>query len=107
MASALKLGQAGVLQAEWRQPPLLLVDDVFGELDGARRNRLLASLPAESQRVVTSTSISWLADAPIGKLHEIIQDKQLGPSLRLVKEPPKRRLIGRNPTPPGRRPCPS
>ncbi len=85
MAIALKMGQARVLQAEWRQPPLLLVDDVFGELDGARRNRLLASLPAESQRVVTSTSISWLADAPIGKLYEIIEDKQLGRSLRLVR----------------------
>jgi hypothetical protein len=54
-------------------------------LDGARRSRLLTSLPAESQRVVTSTSVSWLADAPIGKLYEITEDKQLGRSLRLVR----------------------
>ena len=84
MVTALKLGQARVLQAEWRQAPLLLVDDIFGELDRDRRNRLFASLPAESQRVVTTTSISWLAEAPIGKLYEITEDKQLGRALRLL-----------------------
>jgi DNA replication and repair protein RecF len=84
MAIALKLGQARVLQAEWRQPPLLLVDDIFGELDRDRRNRFFVSLPAESQRVITATSISWLAGAPIGKLYEIIEDKQLGRALRLL-----------------------
>jgi DNA replication and repair protein RecF len=84
MAIALKLGQARVLQAEWRQPPLLLVDDIFGELDRDRRNRLFASLPGESQRVVTTTSISWLAEAPIGKLYEITEDKHLGRVLRLL-----------------------
>lgn len=84
MAIALKLGQTRVLQAAWRQSPLLLVDDVFGELDVDRRNRLLAGLPAESQRVVTTTALSWLADAPIGKVYEITEDDQLGRSLRLV-----------------------
>jgi DNA replication and repair protein RecF len=84
MAIALKLGQARVLQAEGRQPPLLLVDDIFGELDRDRRNRLFASLPAESQRVVTTTSISWLAEAPIGKLYEITEDKPLSRALRLL-----------------------
>src|SRR5260221_5762613 len=82
MAIALKLGQPPVLQADWRQPPLLLVDDVFGELDGARRNRLLTSLPAESQRVVTSTSISWLTDSPSRDLSEITGDKPPRPSPR-------------------------
>jgi DNA replication and repair protein RecF len=84
MAIALKLGQAGALQAECQRPPLLLVDDVFGELDGDRRNRLFRSLPADSQCVVTTTSISWLNEAPIGKLYEIADDKEVGRSLRLV-----------------------
>jgi DNA replication and repair protein RecF len=84
MAIALKLGQARVLEAEWGQPPLLLVDDVFGELDEDRRNRLLRSLPAGSQRVVTTTSIAWLSETPIGRLYEIAEDKTLGRSLRLV-----------------------
>ncbi|HZC34293.1 MAG TPA: hypothetical protein VE242_01700, partial [Chthoniobacterales bacterium] len=84
MAIALKLGQAAVLQAEWRQPPLLLVDDVFGELDHDRRNRLLKSLPPDSQRVVTTTSISWLDQAPIGRMYEIAEDEELGRSVRLV-----------------------
>ena len=84
MAIALKLGQARLLQAEWEGAPLLLVDDVFGELDGDRRIRLLKSLPAGSQRVVTTTSLSWLSDAPVGRLYEITEDKELGRSLRLV-----------------------
>jgi DNA replication and repair protein RecF len=84
MAIALKLGQARVLQAEWRQPPLLLVDDVFGELDRDRRHRLLVSMPADCQRVITTTSISWLDDAPISKLYEITEDEQLGRSLRPI-----------------------
>jgi recombinational DNA repair ATPase RecF len=57
---------------------------VFGELDGDRRNRLLKSLPAGSQRVVTTTSISWVAETPVGRLYEITEDKELGRSLRLV-----------------------
>jgi DNA replication and repair protein RecF len=84
MAIALKLGQARVLEAEWGRPPLLLVDDVFGELDAERRNRLLKSLPAGSQRVVTTTSISWLSETPIGRLYEIVEDGKLGRSLHLA-----------------------
>jgi DNA replication and repair protein RecF len=84
MAIALKLGQAAVLQAEWKKPPLLLVDDVFGELDRDRRNRLLKSLPAGSQRVVTTTTVSWLDQAPVGRIYEIAEDKEFGRSLRLM-----------------------
>jgi DNA replication and repair protein RecF len=84
MAIALKLGQARVLNAEWGRPPLLLVDDIFGELDVDRRNRLLQSFPAGSQRVVTTTAISWLSGTTIGRLYEIADDKDLGRTLRLV-----------------------
>ena len=41
VALALKIAQARVFTAEEKAAPLLLIDDIFGELDPARRNRLL------------------------------------------------------------------
>jgi DNA replication and repair protein RecF len=71
VALALKIAQARVFSMEEKTEPLLLIDDIFGELDPQRRNRLLASLPAEAQRLVTATSMAW-------------QEKQLdGPVFRL------------------------
>lgn len=60
VALALKLAQAQVLQASAHQPPLFLIDDVFGELDPLRRNNLLAALPVSSQKLITTTSLDWL-----------------------------------------------
>jgi DNA replication and repair protein RecF len=57
-ALALKVAQAGVFE-KMDQPPLLLIDDIFGELDAARRNALLDSLPADSQKLVTATAMPW------------------------------------------------
>jgi len=45
-ALALKIGQARLFLAESRRPPLLLLDDIFGELDPGRRNALMAALPS-------------------------------------------------------------
>ena len=59
VALALKLAQARLLQALRSTPPILLIDDIFGELDMARRNALLAHLPNESQKFVTATSLAW------------------------------------------------
>ena len=73
LALSLKMAQAGLLEAVWKTPPLLLLDDVFGELDPGRRNALLATLPAGSQRLVATTHLDWLDDAPDGpiwRLHE-------------------------------------
>ncbi len=58
VALALKIAQAEVLAVETGTPPLLLLDDIFGELDPARRNALMAHLPA-SQKLVTATSMQW------------------------------------------------
>lgn len=62
IALALKLAQADLLQHHAGTPPLLLLDDIFGELDVARRNALLSHLPASAQKLITSTHIHWLAD---------------------------------------------
>jgi DNA replication and repair protein RecF len=58
-ALALKLAQAQVFAQDFEAPPLLLIDDIFGELDATRRNALLAHLPSESQKLVTATSLDW------------------------------------------------
>lgn len=64
LAIALILAQASLLFAETGQPPVLLIDDVFGELDPARRQALLATLPEESQTFITTTHLHWLGGTP-------------------------------------------
>jgi DNA replication and repair protein RecF len=71
MAVALKLGQAALLEAQAGRPPLLLIDDVFGELDLARRNALLGHLPGGAQCLVTATHIEWLAGIEPGRVQRV------------------------------------
>ncbi len=63
-ALALKLAQARLLHQSRGTPPLLLLDDIFGELDPARRRRLLQSLPQGSQKLLTTTHLDWAKDSP-------------------------------------------
>lgn len=56
VALALKIAQARLFEMEEGTPPLLLLDDIFGELDPVRRNALLANLPPDAQKLVTATS---------------------------------------------------
>jgi DNA replication and repair protein RecF len=71
LAIALKLAQAKILELEFKKPPLLLLDDVFGELDPARRIRLFSALPRRGQRLVTTTRLDWLEPLPAGKMYRI------------------------------------
>jgi len=57
---ALKLGAARLLERHFGAPPVLLLDDIFGELDVARRNALLAELPAAAQKLITTTHLDWM-----------------------------------------------
>jgi DNA replication and repair protein RecF len=52
---ALLLAEASLLAERRGSPPLLLLDDVFSELDEGRRKNLLARLPAGGQTVITAT----------------------------------------------------
>jgi DNA replication and repair protein RecF len=85
MAIALKVGHARLLESEFGRSPLLLLDDVFGELDIGRRNRLFANLPAGGQRIITTTSLAWLNDIPSGKLYEIKTDIARGRVLDVIR----------------------
>ncbi len=58
---ALKLGAAHLLERHFAAPPVLLLDDIFGELDPARRNALLLALPGSSQKLITTTHLDWMA----------------------------------------------
>jgi DNA replication and repair protein RecF len=59
IALALKLAQAEVLRVAKDSDPVLLIDDIFGELDQARRNALLSYLPESSQKLITTTHLDW------------------------------------------------
>jgi DNA replication and repair protein RecF len=52
---ALVLGEADLLAARRHEPPLLLLDDVFSELDHSRGEALVARLPRDGQTLVTAT----------------------------------------------------
>jgi len=64
-ALALRLGQAEILHENQLHPPLFLVDDIFGELDVARRNRLLERFPADGQQLITTTHLNWIGSFPL------------------------------------------
>lgn len=57
---ALRLAAARLLEAHFGAPPILLLDDIFGELDLARRCALLEQLPKTSQQIITTTQREWL-----------------------------------------------
>ncbi len=56
LALALKIGQYRLLGEERKAEPLLLLDDVFSELDPARRRQVLAELRLKKQVIATATS---------------------------------------------------
>ncbi len=63
IAIALKMAQSSLLKEETGMSPIHLIDDVFGELDTTRRNALMASLPADSQSIITTTTLGWMDSA--------------------------------------------
>ena len=65
LAIAMQMAQGSLLQEETGKAPILLVDDVFGELDTRRRQALLSMLPAEAQVFITTTTLNWLGEIPL------------------------------------------
>lgn len=74
LAIALQLGQANLLSDEKGRPPLMLIDDIFGELDPRRRQALLQNLPRESQIIITTTHLHWMegqdSPLPLFRVHD-------------------------------------
>ena len=71
VALSLKIAQSRVFQIEESRTPVLLIDDIFGELDPARRNALLQQLPAEAQKFVTATTMQWVENHMNERIMEI------------------------------------
>ena len=72
LALSLRLAAARYIEAHFGKPPLLLLDDIFGELDLARRTALLRELSPNAQQLVTTTQTEWLplgVDAHTIRLH--------------------------------------
>lgn len=67
LSTALQLSQSSLLQEETGRFPILLIDDIFGELDTTRRQALLATLPTTAQVFITTTHLDWLrgSDLPL------------------------------------------
>lgn len=75
-ALSLKLAQAHVLEQSRGEAPLMLIDDVFGELDATRRRALLTSLPKGTQKIITTTNLDWAeADHVSGLVHRVEQGR--------------------------------
>lgn len=60
IALALKLAQGRLLESAGKSTPVYLLDDIFGELDPQRRNALIAHMPSNAQKWITTTHLDWL-----------------------------------------------
>ncbi len=56
MVLALKLAEIGYIEEHTGRSPLLLLDDVFSELDDKRQEQLLSHIPSHIQTFITTTS---------------------------------------------------
>jgi len=73
---ALKIAQAEAFHRfSDKTAPLLLIDDIFGELDPERRNALLDHLPLNSQKLITATAMPWRSEITADAIYEL-RDRQ-------------------------------
>ena len=76
---ALKIAQARFFTSTNAAPPLLLIDDIFGELDPVRRVSLLSHLPEDSQKLVTATTMPDRGTEADARVFELV-DGELHPA---------------------------
>lgn len=79
IALALKLAVAALLTSENGVAPLLLLDDIFGELDPGRRDALLAGVPEGSQALLSTADLGGIT-IPSGSLLHRLEEGKLLPS---------------------------
>jgi DNA replication and repair protein RecF len=75
IALALKIAQARHLESLHGQPPILLMDDIFGELDTHRRNFLLNTLPQGAQTIITTTFLDWADQANLDAIYRLSETR--------------------------------
>lgn len=69
---ALKLSEIPIFKQHTSEYPVLLLDDVFSELDESKRNNLLACLPEEIQTIITTTDLTNL-DSTLLKTSKLVE----------------------------------
>ena len=80
-ALALKIAQADAFQSFGdKTAPLLLIDDIFGELDPERRNALLDHLPVHSQKLITATAMPWRSEIIADAIYQVRERQLVGVS---------------------------
>jgi DNA replication and repair protein RecF len=72
---ALKLLEVGIVEKQREQAPLLLLDDVFSELDGKRR-RALTDVLQDHQSFITTTDADVVVQHFMGNCHIIPTNKE-------------------------------
>jgi len=84
---AFKLAELDLLTAEDGRPPLLLLDDVFSELDPERRAHLVRRIAELPQAFVTTTTLDDLDPALVAAATawEVVPDGGGGAALRAVE----------------------
>ena len=55
-AVSLKIAECEFLERETQQKPVILIDDIFGELDTKRRNRIMNILSGSNQIIITAVN---------------------------------------------------
>jgi DNA replication and repair protein RecF len=71
---ALKIHELSLLEAVHDKKPILLLDDVFSELDGKRRHAL-AHFLSTHQSFITTTDADLVVDAKMQSSHVIAVSK--------------------------------
>ena len=75
-ALALKISELQFLKSETGEYPLLLLDDVMSELDGARREMLLEFLRREKiQTLITATDRAYFPPQSFGKFFSVAEGR--------------------------------
>ena len=84
---AFKLAELDLLTEQDGQPPLLLLDDVFSELDPDRRSHLVRRIAALPQAFVTTTTLDDLDPALVAAATawEVLPDGGGGATLRPIE----------------------
>ena len=55
-AVSLKIAECEFLERETRKKPVVLIDDIFGELDAQRRNRIMDIINGQNQIIITAVN---------------------------------------------------
>jgi DNA replication and repair protein RecF len=92
---AFKLAELDLLTAQDGRPPLLLLDDVFSELDPERRAHLVRRIAGLPQAFVTTTTLDDLDPAlvVVASAWEVVPDGGNGAGLRLLQAGPLAGLL--------------